>query len=189
MEMEPDLDLVAQNPVIDQNMGRKLDAVRFAKWKTGKTGWSFFDACMRQLRSTGWINFRMRAMMMSAASYNLWLPWRETGTYLARQFLDYEPGIHWSQIGMQSGTTGINTIRAYSMTKQGRDQDPEGNYIRKWVPELSMVPTKFIHEPWKADSALLKKSDIKLGETYPLPIVDHKFARERALNKYAEIRN
>ena len=64
--------------------------------------------------------------------YNLWLPWRDTGCHLARQFLDYEPGIHWSQVGMQSGTTGINTIRAYSMTKQGRDQDPDGDYIRKW---------------------------------------------------------
>ena len=84
---------------------------------------AILDACMRQLASTGWINFRMRAMIMSAASYNLWLPWRDTGCHLAKQFIDYEPGIHWSQVGMQSGTTGINTIRAYSMKKQGKDQD------------------------------------------------------------------
>ena len=183
MEMEPDLDLVAQNPVIDQNMGRKLDAVRFAKWKTGNTGWPFFDACMRQLKSTGWINFRMRAMMMSAASYNLWLPWRETGTYLARQFLDYEPGIHWSQIGMQSGTTGINTIRAYSMTKQGRDQDPEGNYIRKWVPELSMVPTKFIHEPWKMPIDLQEALSCVIGDSYPSPVVDEVESRKSGISR------
>ena len=110
-------------------MDRVLHIDRFEKWANGNTGWPFFDACMRQLNTTGWINFRMRAMMMSCASYNLWLPWRETGEHLARLFLDYEPGIHWSQVGMQSGTTGINTIRAYSMTKQGKDHDPNGEYI------------------------------------------------------------
>ena len=124
LEMESDLDLVAQNKIIDSNLNRVMDEERFIRWKTGTTGWPFLDACMRQLASTGWINFRMRAMIMSAASYNLWLPWRDTGCHLAKQFIDYEPGIHWSQVGMQSGTTGINTIRAYSMTKQGKDQDP-----------------------------------------------------------------
>ena len=141
LEMEPDLDVVAQNKIIDRNLQREMNEVWFNKWKDGQTGWPFLDACMRQLSSTGWINFRMRAMIMSAASYNLWLPWRETGCYLATRFIDYEPGIHWSQVGMQSGTTGINTIRAYSLSKQGRDQDPDGSYIRKWDPELSNVPT------------------------------------------------
>ena len=172
MEMEPNLDMVAQNPAIDRNLERELDNTRFDRWRTGNTGWPFLDACMRQLRSTGWINFRMRAMIMSAASYNLWLPWKDTGAYLARQFLDYEPGIHWSQIGMQSGTTGINTIRAYSMTKQGRDQDPEGEYIRKWVPELSMVPTKFIHEPWRMPETLQRELSCIIGKSYPHPILD-----------------
>tara|TARA_B100001109_G_scaffold205697_1_gene172764 strand:- start:795 stop:1376 length:582 start_codon:yes stop_codon:yes gene_type:complete len=149
----------------------------------GNTGWPFLDACMRQLRSTGWINFRMRAMIMSAASYNLWLPWKDTGAYLARQFLDYEPGIHWSQIGMQSGTTGINTIRAYSMTKQGRDQDPEGEYIRKWVPELSMVPTKFIHEPWKMPEALQRELSCIIGKSYPYPILDELESRKSGVSR------
>ena len=82
--MEPNLDLVAQNPLIDRNMNRIFDQERFQRWAEGNTGWPFFDACMRQLRTTGWINFRMRAMMMSCASYNLWLPWRETGEHLAK---------------------------------------------------------------------------------------------------------
>lgn len=183
MEMEPNLDLVAQNPVIDRNLGRELDDERFERWKDGNTGWPFLDACMRQLNSTGWINFRMRAMIMSAASYNLWMPWRETGTYLARQFLDYEPGVHWSQVGMQSGTTGINTIRAYSMTKQGRDQDPNGDYIRKWVPELSMVPTKFIHEPWKMPIQLQDEVSCVIGRTYPSPILDELESRKRGISR------
>ena len=183
MEMKSDLDMVAQNPVIDRNMNRELDIEKFARWKSGETGWPFLDACMRQLTSTGWINFRMRAMIMSAASYNLWLPWRETGSYLARQFIDYEPGIHWSQIGMQSGTTGINTIRAYSMTKQGRDQDPGGDYIRKWVPELSMVPTKFIHEPWKMPLELQESLACVIGDSYPSPVVDEVESRKSGVSR------
>ena len=183
MEMEPNLDLVAQNPVIDRNLRRELDDDRFERWKDGNTGWPFLDACMRQLNSTGWINFRMRAMIMSAASYNLWMPWRETGAYLAKQFLDYEPGIHWSQVGMQSGTTGINTIRAYSMTKQGKDQDPSGEYIRKWVPELSMVPTKFIHEPWKMPIQLQNEISCVIGRTYPSPILDELESRKEGVSR------
>ncbi len=94
------------------------------------------DACMRQLRATGWLNFRMRAMLVSFAAYHLWLLWREPGLFLARQFLDFEPGIHWSQMQMQSGTTGINTLRIHSPAKQASDQDPLGMYVRQWVPEF-----------------------------------------------------
>ena len=183
LEMEPNLDLVAQNPLIEKNMDRKLDLYRFDKWANGNTGWPFFDACMRQLKSTGWINFRMRAMMMSCASYNLWLPWRETGEYLAKLFLDYEPGIHWSQVGMQSGTTGINTIRAYSMTKQGKDHDPNGEYIRKWVPELSMVPTDYIHEPWKMSEKIQESIICHIGKDYPEPILNEIESRKEGIKK------
>jgi len=181
--MEPNLDLVAQNPLIEKNMDRKLDSYRFDRWANGNTGWPFFDACMRQLKSTGWINFRMRAMMMSCASYNLWLPWKETGEYLAKLFLDYEPGIHWSQVGMQSGTTGINTIRAYSMTKQGKDHDPNGEYIRKWVPELSMVPTDYIHEPWKMTEKIQESIICHIGKDYPEPILNEIESRKEGIKK------
>jgi deoxyribodipyrimidine photo-lyase len=113
-----------------------LDAERLQAWCEGRTGYPMVDACMRQLCATGWLNFRMRAMLVSFAAYHLWLHWREPGLFLARQFLDFEPGIHWSQMQMQSGTTGINALRIYSPAKQARDQDPQGLYIRQWVPEF-----------------------------------------------------
>ena len=141
------------------------DADRLAAWREGRTGFPFVDACMRALAAHGWINFRMRAMLVSFASYHLWLPWRETGLHLARQFVDYEPGIHWSQVQMQSGTTGINTMRVYNPVKQGHDQDPTGVFVRRWVPELAAVPLAHLHEPWRWVGA---------GSlAYPSPIVDH----------------
>jgi deoxyribodipyrimidine photo-lyase len=145
------------------------DAVLLRAWATGQTGFPFFDACMRSLIATGWLNFRMRAMVMSFASYNLWLPWQSSGTILARLFTDYEPGIHWPQVQMQSGTTGINTIRIYNIIKQGFDQDPHGYFIRRWVPELATVPDEYLHEPWLWAGA----GDI-IGTQYPERIVDLK---------------
>jgi deoxyribodipyrimidine photo-lyase len=121
---------------------------------------------MRSLNATGWINFRMRAMLMSVASGPLWLHWREPALHLARQFVDYEPGIHYAQAQMQSGVTGINTIRLYNPIKQGHDQDPEGHFIRRWVPELQAMSGEAIHEPWLVGHTRLR------AEGYPQPLVD-----------------
>ena len=135
---------------------------------------------MRALHKHGWINFRMRAMLMSFASYQLWLPWRETGLHLARQFVDYEPGIHWPQVQMQSGTTGINTMRVYNPVKQGYDQDPTGIFVRAFVPEIADVPDAFIHEPWRWDG--------KKSAAYPPPIVDHVVAARTAREALSSVR-
>ena len=138
---------------------------------------------MRSLRATGWLNFRMRAMVMAVASYHLWLHWRAPGSVLAQRFTDYEPGIHWSQVQMQSGTTGINTIRIYNPVKQGYDQDPTGAFTRRWVPELAMIADAHLQEPWKADNAASV-----LGKTYPMSIVDHLEAAKSARARVWEVR-
>ncbi len=114
----------------------EADAQKLQAWCEGRTGFPMVDACMRYLNATGWLNFRMRAMLVSFAAYHLWLHWRAPGLHLARQFLDFEPGIHWSQMQMQSGTTGINTLRIYSPAKQALEHDAKGLFVRRWVPEF-----------------------------------------------------
>jgi len=166
----------------------EFNAAHFAAWCEGRTGYPMVDACMRSLLATGWLNFRMRAMLVSFASYHLWLHWREPGLFLARQFLDFEPGIHWSQMQMQSGTTGINTLRMYSPTKQARDQDPEGLFIRRWCPELARVPLPYFAEPWTMDISVQRMAGCVIGTDYPAPIVEEKVALKRAKDRMYGLR-
>ena len=178
LEDQPAVEHQNFHPAYQNLRSTMPDQERLEAWRKGETGVPFVDACMRSLNATGWLNFRMRAMLVSFSSYNLWLDWRQPGEHLARVFTDYEPGIHWPQVQMQSGTTGINTIRIYNPIKQGQEHDPTGAFVRRWVPELTDVPDAFIHEPWRYDGG-----GVILGKTYPQPIVDvaasARFARDR----------
>lgn len=171
-----------------RNVHRGYDDLREPDWnpahfealQKGRTGWPMVDACVAMLRETGWLNFRMRAMLVSVAAYPLWLHWREVGLWLAREFLDYEPGIHWSQLQMQSGTTGINTTRVYNPVKQAQDHDPQGLFVRRWLPALRRVPDTWLFEPWRMPESVQLACGVRVSadapagapDAWPLPLVD-----------------
>lgn len=171
LEQQPSIETRCMHPAFEGMRDGYFREDFFTAWQEGLTGYPIIDACMRSLRENGWINFRMRAMLVSFASYHLWLDWRETAPVLARLFTDYEPGIHYAQFQMQSGVTGINIPRIYNPVKQSLDQDPQGKFIRRYVPELKDIPESFLHEPWRYH---YPPSD------YPEPIVRHEPATQFA---------
>ena len=185
---EPEIEFNNLNSAFDGLREDDFNPYYYEAWKNGNTGYPFIDACMRYLKVNGWINFRMRAMLVSFASYQLWLDWKKTSKHMAKLFTDYEPGIHYSQFQMQSGTTGINSIRIYNPIKQSIDQDPDGNFIRKWVPELKNVQGKLIHEPWKMTYIDQKSISIELGKHYPLPIIENNKATKIAKDKIWKVK-
>jgi deoxyribodipyrimidine photo-lyase len=188
LESEPEIEF--------QNMHRGYDGLRENDWnpahfealKAGQTGWPMVDACVAMLRETGWLNFRMRAMLVSTAAYPLWLDWRPVGHWLARQFLDYEPGIHWSQLQMQSGTTGINIPRIYNPIKQAQDHDPNGMFVRRWLPAMRRVPDTWLLEPWKMPHSLQEQHNVYVSKDLSVPIVELEASTRAAKQKLYALR-
>lgn len=188
LESEPGIETHAFNRACDDLRPSPVNAQRLNAWQSGCTGYPFVDACMRALKARGWINFRMRAMLVSFASYHLWLDWRSFKDWLACQFIDYEPGIHIAQIQMQSGLTGINALRIYNPIKQGLDHDPQGAFIRHWLPELRALSDVEIHQPWTMPECRQVQCDCILGRDYPQPIVDHLQAVRQARAQFSDLR-
>ncbi|MDB4222515.1 deoxyribodipyrimidine photo-lyase/cryptochrome family protein [Granulosicoccus sp.] len=177
LESAPEMEFQALNPAY-QSIAYFDDPEIKDAWLNGRTGIPLVDACMRCLKATGFLNFRMRAMVVTTACYGLGQSWISIQDPLARTFLDYEPGIHLSQIQMQAGIVGINTIRVYSPLKQLLDHDPQCIFVKKWVPELREFDA----------STIACYETRKLGN-YPLPILDIQEMGKLMKNQIYSIRN
>ena len=172
-----------------QNLVKPINKKFISAWQKGKTGYPLVDASMRCVVETGYLNFRMRALLVSFLTHHLWQPWQSGVIHLARNFLDFEPGIHYSQFQMQAGETGINMIRIYNPTKNAKEHDKDGIFIKKWIPELKKIPTPLLFEPWKMSLIDQETYDYKIGKDYPNPIVDISETYKYAASKLWSIKS
>ncbi len=158
-----------------------------AAWEKGETGYPLVDAAMRCLLATGWLNERLRALLVSFAAHDLWLDWRAFAPHLARAFVDFEPAIFYGQLQLLSGTAGSRPVRIVDPTGEGRRLDSEGDFIRRWLPELSGLAAKWIHAPHLMPAGQQETAGCVIGRHYPRPLVDHREAAERARARLAAV--
>ena len=159
-------------------------------WQKGQTGFPIVDAGMRELWTTGWMHNRVRMITGSFLVKDLHLPWNEGASFFWDTLVDADLAnntLGWQWVA-GCGADAAPFFRIFNPVAQGEKFDPEGNYVRKWVPELKNMPNKWIHKPWQAPELLLKSWGVNLGVNYPFPIVDHAQARSQALKNFATLK-
>jgi deoxyribodipyrimidine photo-lyase len=185
LENRPSIDTVNMHSVMNGLREHEFNDEHFQKWKSARTGYPMVDAAMAMLKETGWINMRLRGTIISFAVNELWLHWREPMLFLAGEFLDYEPAIHWNQAQIHSGTAGTQGFLSYNPVKQAQDHDPQGQFVRQWLPALKDVPDRYIFEPWTMSESEQNRCGVIIGSDYPAPIVDHKITAKTARDRVA----
>ncbi len=184
---EPEIEKRAINPALE-DLDRGYDPELFNAWAKGETGFPMIDASIRCLEQTGYLNFRLRAMLVTFATYTLWQDWRPVADRLASLFLDYEPGIHYGQIQAQAGLSGYQTLRVFNPMAQSEKYDRYGNFLRKWLPELDPLPSGLIHRPWKLTPKEQEQYGVIVGKDYPKPVVDYDISTRIAKEHYWRLR-
>ena len=187
-EMESQMEFRSVNKGYE-DLVKPINKKFISAWEKGSTGYPLVDASMRCVVETGYLNFRMRALLVSFLTHHLWQPWQSGVIHLARNFLDFEPGIHYSQFQMQAGETGINMIRIYNPTKNAKEHDKDGVFIKKWIPELKKIPTPLLFEPWKMSLIDQETYECKIEKDYPKPIVDISATYKHAASKLWSIKS
>ena len=178
----------AVNPVMQGLRQESHDPDLVRAWKRGETGFPMVDASMRCLRETGWLNFRMRAMCASVFADLFQQPWRIGADFYHYHLVDSDPAINYTQWQSQAGAVGTNLMRIYNPIKQVRDNDPEGAYIKQYVPELRPLPVEHLDRPEKTPLHVQAESGVVIGEDYPYPVVEYEAAREHAMATYERLK-
>ena len=181
-EMDTSIQYKNMNSAFD-GMREKVDKKLFKAWKNGMTGYPLIDAAMRCVKETGYLNFRLRSTVVSFLTHILWQPWKPGADYLAKMFLDYEPGIHYPQFQMQAATTGIHTVRIYNPIKQSLEKDKEAIFIKNWLPELRQLPINLAHCPWEITQMEEEMYGFEYGKSYPKRIVNFEEKQRMARDK------
>ena len=159
-----------------------------AAWRDGRTGYPIVDAGMRQLRATGWLPNRARMIVASFLTKDLLVDWRDGERVFMERLIDGDPASNlgnWQWVA-SIGTDSRSFVRVFNPVTQAKRFDPDGDYVRRWVPELAGVPSLRVHQPWTMTSDEQIQAGCRIGVDYPPPIIDHAAARVRALARYAE---
>jgi deoxyribodipyrimidine photo-lyase len=168
------------------SIGWENAAEQFAAWCEGRTGYPIVDAAMRQLNESGWMHNRARMVVASFLTKDLLIDWRWGEKYFLQQLVDGDVASNnggW-QWAAGTGTDAQPFFRIFNPVSQGTRFDSEGEYVKRWIPELERVPPKYIHAPWTMPADVARRAGVQIGKDYPAPMVDHAIQRERALKMY-----